>query len=398
MNILLLGNGFDLAHGLPTTYLDFISFLKRININKQLKDPSYKDILEKYVLDPSNLEIIKILNKLFQKNLWYEHFKEKTTFNNNWCDFEKEIEYVAKQLEEAKQKIEKKQSLNLSTLITSEHDFLFKAVENYINHKVSKDCKMTLQNPKIYIHKFNRLTSDMISIQLTLNVNYPDEYNNLDLPPISNTTIAFEKLIEHILNQLNDFTKCFELYLFHFVNKIDIKKISFIQDILSDNQELKVLNFNYTNTLNIYDFYKKNNVCHIHGEALNNNENNLVLGINETENNIDPMFTRFRKYFQRFEKKCSLNYRSWIDEISRTKNSFIPEHYLYIIGHSLTLSDKNILYELITLSAMKTIICYHSENSKITLMQNLAAILGYQKFTKYMEARTIIFKLGDFKR
>ena len=26
MNILVIGNGFDLAHGLPTTYKDFLAF------------------------------------------------------------------------------------------------------------------------------------------------------------------------------------------------------------------------------------------------------------------------------------------------------------------------------------------------------------------------------------
>lgn len=31
MNILLIGNGFDLAHGLPTTYNDFLTFLEYIN-------------------------------------------------------------------------------------------------------------------------------------------------------------------------------------------------------------------------------------------------------------------------------------------------------------------------------------------------------------------------------
>ncbi|SFU60976.1 Bacteriophage abortive infection AbiH, partial [Clostridium sp. DSM 8431] len=28
MNILVIGNGFDVAHGLPTRYIDFIKFLK----------------------------------------------------------------------------------------------------------------------------------------------------------------------------------------------------------------------------------------------------------------------------------------------------------------------------------------------------------------------------------
>lgn len=30
MNILVIGNGFDLAHGLPTTYSDFLKFFEII--------------------------------------------------------------------------------------------------------------------------------------------------------------------------------------------------------------------------------------------------------------------------------------------------------------------------------------------------------------------------------
>ena len=29
MNILVIGNGFDLAHGLPTSYKDFLVFIER---------------------------------------------------------------------------------------------------------------------------------------------------------------------------------------------------------------------------------------------------------------------------------------------------------------------------------------------------------------------------------
>ena len=31
MNILVIGNGFDLAHGLPTKYTDFLKFVEVIN-------------------------------------------------------------------------------------------------------------------------------------------------------------------------------------------------------------------------------------------------------------------------------------------------------------------------------------------------------------------------------
>ena len=42
MNILVLGNGFDLAHGLPTSYKDFLNFVEalkgeRISINAQIE-------------------------------------------------------------------------------------------------------------------------------------------------------------------------------------------------------------------------------------------------------------------------------------------------------------------------------------------------------------------------
>ncbi len=29
MNILVIGNGFDIAHGLPTTYKDFLKFIEK---------------------------------------------------------------------------------------------------------------------------------------------------------------------------------------------------------------------------------------------------------------------------------------------------------------------------------------------------------------------------------
>lgn len=31
MNILIIGNGFDLAHGLPTSYVDFLKFFHSID-------------------------------------------------------------------------------------------------------------------------------------------------------------------------------------------------------------------------------------------------------------------------------------------------------------------------------------------------------------------------------
>lgn len=42
MNILLIGNGFDLAHGLPTKYTDFLEFIKIMKEVKKNKDVYYE--------------------------------------------------------------------------------------------------------------------------------------------------------------------------------------------------------------------------------------------------------------------------------------------------------------------------------------------------------------------
>ena len=72
MNLLVLGNGFDLLHGLPTTYKDFIDHL--------------------------SLELSNELESLIKDNLWLIHL-EKETIGEGWKDFEKEMSEVIQKLD-----------------------------------------------------------------------------------------------------------------------------------------------------------------------------------------------------------------------------------------------------------------------------------------------------------
>jgi hypothetical protein len=47
---------------------------------------------------------------------------------------------------------------------------------------------------------------------------------------------------------------------------------------------------------------------------------------------------------------------------------------------------------------MKTTIYYHTEKSETSLMKNLAAILGYKKFTALWRAEAINFEQGNFTK
>lgn len=391
MNILLLGNGFDLAHGLPTTYKNFLDFLKRI-------DPTYSKTPITLSCELENLlvkstEYISYINDKIEGNYWYSYFMETTNLNNNWCDFESEIEFIVKRLEECKEYLVKNRSINMENITNNSKSLIPLMIKCYLSRN------LPLANNSI---SATTTFIEMNNVRYKVILTYGTSHNN---SPLANhiainrpINIPFEDLINFILNELNNFTKAFELYLIYFVSKIQIKKINFISNILF-NKELNVINFNYTHTIDAYN--QKMPICHIHGEINDNGENNLVLGIDETEDNIDPMFTRFRKYFQRFEKNCNHKYREWINQINHYNHSRIISlgtecQHLYIIGHSLTLSDKNILHELITLKGMKTTIYYYSDESKSNLMQNLAAILGYQDFTRYLEAEAITFVQGEF--
>lgn len=114
MNILVLGNGFDLAHNLPTKYTDFLNFITIISQvltfhetdQTELNSLNWHGIhpkLEKYIRDTyENTEnnwltssIIKDWNTKVTNNFWFQYFAECDMHGNeNWIDFESEISHV----------------------------------------------------------------------------------------------------------------------------------------------------------------------------------------------------------------------------------------------------------------------------------------------------------------
>jgi hypothetical protein len=95
-NLIIIGNGFDMAHGLKTSYSSFIAYL----INNKFKDKNlYSDLFEFDVMASFNMnsfdDIIKNENtytreKLFKTdNLFFKRLAYKM-LNINWCDIERQ--------------------------------------------------------------------------------------------------------------------------------------------------------------------------------------------------------------------------------------------------------------------------------------------------------------------
>lgn len=134
MNILVIGNGFDLAHHLPTQYSDFLDFVKAfIKPDGSRYHKFINRIKEKHP------ELYTEIDWLIENNVLIEYFL--SVYNerckdgkNGWIDFESEIALIVQKLDEAKQTIEEKYAKS------GQEEKLDKVIANY---HCSKERKST---------------------------------------------------------------------------------------------------------------------------------------------------------------------------------------------------------------------------------------------------------------
>ncbi|MZK56432.1 hypothetical protein GT484_11835 [Coprobacillus sp. BIOML-A1] len=357
--ILLIGNGFDLAHGLPTSYKDFLDFCKMVrelytypiidNEYNQKKlidwntDKTIKSKLLECYENRKNCFEDKIttqckeLDELYdciKENVWINYFLEREkSIGENWIDFESEISNVVQAIETLKGYIER------------DEDVL--------------KIKDTKQKTIIYFLKIAKK-----SLQDVFNLKRIDGF-------IEDISIELDKLIRSL-----------EIYICEFVNEIDIiKENDDIKTITPDY----VLSFNYSNTYErIYGQSKEVTYDYIHGKAdIENNVDtcNLVLGIDEyleDDKNDKLEFIAFKKFYQRIYKSTDSTYMKWVEQIKK-----YPEvnHNLFIFGHSLDKTDRDILKLLICNDNVTTKIYYYRKNKNDKkelgkLIKNLVRIMG----------------------
>ena len=370
--VLLIGNGFDLAHGLPTSYSFFLDFCDKVSrmftylmhiddkayeksaLNTWDVDDSIKDkLLEWYKKRNDNPDKLAIeIYDNIKENIWIHYFLNiRYTLGKNWIDFESEISNVIQAFECIRDNIERRERIQQgegSKVIKLE------VVQNFVN--ISKKLK-----------KFKKLNLD-------------DMYTNLEI---------FDEYIEKMTLDLDKLIRTLEIYICEFINKIEVlQKNDDIKDINPDY----VLSFNYSNTYErIYDQSNKIEYDYIHGKAdKTNNVNtcNLVLGIDEYLEECDRdnklEFLPFKKFYQRIFKSTDSSYMEWVDEIRQ--NSEYP-YELYIFGHSLDKTDKDVLELLICNDNVQTKIYYHRKSNDDKkelgkLIRNLVRVIGAKELIR----------------
>lgn len=383
MNILLIGNGFDLAHGLPTKYKDFLDFIKVI---KQIIEIDSKENINQVDCLDTNPEImirlLSAINNIFKQrrmwdeligeNIWIEYFLQCDMYQKeNWIDFESEISNVIQDLD---------------------YDIFSSKEKSNINNNV-EDLSNAFLNKKYG--------------KYTYSVSVINEF----IGKCSSELISFKTIRDKLLNDLNKFIRAFEIYLTDYIGKIkcsaispDLKDILIVKDNSQETLGCNILSFNYTNTcqrvyLNSLNIDLEKYIDYIHGKADINNtieSNNMVLGIDEylpeNRRNKDIEFIAFKKFYQRIYKGTGCEYKRWVDQIRENENI---DHELYIFGHSLDVTDGDVLRDLILNDNVYTTIFYLNKDVMGQQIANLVKVIGQDELIRRTGGRT---KTIEFKQ
>jgi len=376
MDILLLGNGFDLYHKLPTKYINFlntVNFLKdnfnetnMTTIGKVFNDERlsgtdneirecYEEYYSIYSNFPLNIDGVKELIDLANKNVWFKYLCKLTNKDITWIDFEKEIEKVVFAFEHYLEN-EYIEQLNFSNLFAHEANIV--RTFNFFYYISAEDL---VGNTKMHKLKIN----EQFMVQDPLN---------------KKLYLSKDKVISFLYNQLIDLAKMLKLYLRDFVDVVvkRFKNVNIIDEYIDLSQVHDVVSLNYTHTFeNIYCKEIDRNIYHIHGDV----DTNIVLGINSNEKdnleNVNTDFLCFKKYYQRVFYKTDVEYLMALkySDIFDSKNT----NNLVVFGHSLNSTDKDIIMDLFMYSKKITIYCYNEKAMSDNII-NLVNIYGREGF------------------
>lgn len=448
MNILIVGNGFDLSHYLPTKYDHFMVAMDAIeNWDEAKGDMGFDDLFgslyeteayffgyTKAMYDPDKIKIsleqIKELKAKLKENVWYQYFSEHVREVKTWIDFETKIKdalEIAGQFFDAID-IYKKTNNFLGW------DFLAFLKKNKNGFNLSQKNIRVLELLKLL--KVNYSYYDEEKNEHIENLFYFNEWTSCNVEFLENllkkykgyNEFQFTKATKNLIESLNKFSLLFNYYINLISMQIIDPKIN-IENLFKEQID-KVYSFNYTST------FKKNydinvDCYYLHGEA-KTIKPKIILGVSEIKEELLKKynFWGFTKYHQKLffdtdfqfleeylvqmddlRKEVNLTEKFWLSRASNGQGSVkfinqkiknvLDENSLninfYIWGHSLDISDEIYIKEVFSFNEpydclVRVIIYFFNEQAKFDLLANLIHILGKEKVEKWMKKSWLKFE------
>lgn len=431
MDILIVGNGFDLSHFLPTKYDHFMEAMKSIEGFQGSSGMEFDDIykilyvkeayffnktkeLYKYDLIKLDKDQVQTFKVMLQQNIWYKYFLNHVNDIQTWIDFEQKIEEAL---------IHSVKAINI---VNEKH-----STTRFFNSPIFTTPR---DNPNSYFFtefQFNILTCLTFIIPNPQNASASVRVGSLNSnyfkSPVSEIYgLDSTKFISFLQKELDKFIEIFNLYLELIINNL-VPIQMFKKDKLKEIH--KVYSFNYTNTFE--KFYNNEiNINYLHGKFGSNQ--NLVLGISDLN---DASLKRLKAYgFTKYHQKllnetdytflheiitkynddlkdhenALINFRSSITDyalrshatqtLDQVKNRLTNINLnFYIWGHSLDVSDESYIKEIFSFNEHMDnnvhVTVYHfNKVAKFDLLANLIYILGKEKVEYWMKNKWLTFK------
>lgn len=376
MQVLLLGNGFDLYYKLPTRYINFLNTINYL-INNSFKDvktvgdifgskklhaadkhiaESYMEYKELYDTSMLPMEVIEKFATMAETNVWYSFLWHSFNKDIGWIDFENQINLV------------------------------IQAFKNFL-----EDCPSPfsiLTHPKQPLARYIIKQFDYFLENEQGSVySIKDEYMLED--PIGSRIykMNMEKWIGFLKADLDEFTEMLRLYLYHFVEQpiLNMPPSLMEHEWFVKLQPEFVVTFNYTSTFE--HFCKSAKVAHIHGRV----SEKIVLGVNPNEdddvNTTDTTFIEFKKYHQRIILGTDTEYRITLAAIEDLGEESIS---LTVMGHSLDITDEDVIRELFD-NASDIAILYHCPTALRDYIAKLIVLYGKDEFDAMRREKNLRF-------
>lgn len=371
MNILIVGNGFDLSHYLPTKYDHFMDVMKAIeekdtgekpkdlsihsvdkwmeNIDKIFEkrkgqsDPNYgmnfdelfSKTRESYFIEKtkefyltenitlSAKDVLKLQYRL-KLNSWYQYFKNHVEEIKTWIDFEQKIEsaliLVVKVVKKIHLKFEKYGKIdttirNLTNTNSDKEDEKIYISELDMNLLIKLDLFLINNDyGKVTTSAFGRMSDSRKGF---INNNW------FYVKDKAEYGFSIEKYVFFLNSQLEEFIEIFNLYLELIVSQLSpIETFSVVsQDWSYPN---KIFSFNYTNTYQrIHDSVEVEYLHGSHGEY-----QNIVLGVSDLD---DESLKKIKAYgFTKYHQK-----------LFKDTDYLFLDKYSNIVKESLLLLEKH---------------------------------------------------------
>lgn len=379
--LIIIGNGFDLAHDLKTRYSDFIDFLW-----KKEADCFYDNLDKSYY--ESDLISVKIRDNEFDSRKFHNLLAKKSI--PDFLSFKKEMinrelfifiiknKFLKLISEERIQNwvdIENEYySILINILKIGGKAFSFKNLQFDNQYSIKKLNEEFQQVINFFIEYLSSINLDVREIdQIKKHFNSQFNFDNFSEESISKIRNEIEADFDKKINFQNDrFNKSY----LESIKQKGLKMISSKELINSIPENIMILNFNYTKTPELYikDLINAE-IVYIHGE-LNNEENPIIFGFGDE---MDDDYNEIEK----INNNEFLNYIKSINYL-RTDNykkllRFIEADIfqVFIMGHSCGNSDRtmlNTIFEHDNCGSIKVFYYKPSEDSDdyIEKIQNIS--------------------------